>query len=79
MTAIHTPITFEVKAYNAKGVCIDGNTYHTPKLNALGGHWTICQRMAITLGKNKKVKSIRYFMDDVEYVYSSDEFEFVKA
>ena len=52
---------------------------HTPKLNALGGHWTICQRMAITLGKNKKVKSIRYFMDGAEYVYSSNECEFVKA
>lgn len=76
---IHTPITFEVKAYNAKDVCIDSKIYHTPKLNALGGHWTISQRMAISLGKNKKVKSIRYFMDDVEYVYSSDECEFVKV
>ena len=35
--------------------------------------------LTITLGKNKKVKSIRYFMDNAEYVYSSDECEFVKA
>ena len=76
---IHAPITFEVKAYNDKGVCIDSNVYSTPKLNALGGHWTICQRMAVTLGKNKKAKSIRYFMDGAEYVYNSNECEFVKA
>lgn len=75
--AIHTPITFEVKAYNAKGVCIDGNTYHTPKLSAFGGHWTICQRMANTLSKNKKVKTIRYFMNDVEYVYDSEAVDFI--
>ena len=78
MTA-HTPITFEVKGYNAKGICIDGRTYHTPKLNQFGGHWTICQRMAVTLSKNKKVKTIRFFMNDVEYVYSDEEYTFVKA
>lgn len=79
MTTIHTPITFEVKGYNSKGTIVDGHTYHTPKLNALGGHWTICQRIAVTLSKNKKVKSIRFFMDNVEYVYDSEAFEFVKA
>lgn len=76
---LHTPITFEVKAYNSKGVCIDSRTYHTPKLNALAGHWSVCQRMATTLRDNKKVKNIRYFMDNVEYTYKADEYDFVKV
>lgn len=75
----HSPITFEVKGYNSKGVCVDSRTHHTPKLNALGGHWTVCQRMAVTLSKNKKVKLIRYFMEGEEYVYSTDGYTFIKA
>lgn len=78
--AIHTPITFTVKVYNVKGEYLDHRHYHTPKLNVLGGHWNVCQRMATGMLKdNKKAKSVRYFMDDVEYVYNSDEYEFVKA
>ena len=76
---MHTPITFEVKGYDKNGKVVDSRDYHTPKLNTQGGHWTVCQRMAVTLSKNKKVKSIRYFMAGVEYVYDSSEYEFVKA
>lgn len=76
---MHTTITFEVKGYDKNGVCVDSRDYHTPKLNAMGGHWTVCQRMAVTLSKNKKVKTVRYFMDGVEYVYDSEQYEFVKA
>tara|TARA_Y100000114_G_C11764120_1_gene332292 strand:- start:10386 stop:10619 length:234 start_codon:yes stop_codon:yes gene_type:complete len=75
----HTPVTFEVKGYNSKGVCVDSRTYHTPKLNALGGHWMVCQRMASTLLKNRKVKVVRYYMDGIEYVYDADQYEFIKA
>lgn len=77
---MHTPVTFTVKVYNSKGQWLDHSHYHTPKLNAFGGHWAVCQRMATRMLKdNKKAKHVRYFMDDVEYVYSSDECEFVKA
>lgn len=79
-TTTHTPITFTVKVYNAKGEWLDHRHYHTPNLNLLGGHWAICKRMAESMLKaNKKAKSVRYFMDDVEYVYNSKEWEFVKA
>lgn len=76
---MHTPITFEVKGYDKNGKVVDSRDYHIPKLNAQGGHWTVCQRMAVTISKNKKVKTIRYFMDGVEYIYDSSEYEFVKA
>jgi hypothetical protein len=76
---MHTPITFTVKAYNVKGTFVDSDTYHTPKLNQFNGHWCVVQRMATTLLKNKKAKSLRYFMDDVEYTYNVEQCEFVKA
>lgn len=76
---MHTPITFEVKGFDKNGKIIDSRDYHTPKLNQFSGHWAVCQRMAVTLSKNKKVKTIRYFMDGSEYVYNPDECEFVKA
>lgn len=76
---IHTPITFTVKGYDKAGKVADSRTYHTPKLNAFGGHWLVCQRMAETLRKNRKVKSIRYFMDGVEYVFCEKEIDFIKA
>lgn len=76
---MHTPIYFEVKGYDKNGKVIDSRDYHTPKLNQFGGHWTVCQRMAVTLSKNEKVRSIHYFMDGVEYVYDSEQYEFMKA
>lgn len=76
---IHTPITFTVTGYDKASKAIDSRTYHTPKLNDFGGHWLVCQRMAETLKKNRKVKSVRFFMDDIEYVFCETEIDFIKA
>jgi len=76
---VHTPLTFTVTGYDKDSKAIDSLIYHTPKLNAFGGHWLVCQRMAETLRKNRKVKSIRYFMGDVEYVFCETEIDFIET
>lgn len=76
---IYTAITFVVKAFDKNGKLIDSRDYFTPKLNQFNGHWNIVQRMATTLQKNKKVKTIRYYMDDVEYTFNSNTISFDKV
>lgn len=76
---MHTPITFDVKGYDKEGKVVDGTSYHTPKLNAFNGHWCVVGRMMNTIQKNKKVKSVRVFMDGLEYVYNETEYEWVKV
>ena len=75
--ANHTPITFVVKGYDKTGKFVDSRDYFTPKLNQFNGHWCIVQRMASTIIKNKKVASVRYWMDEVEYTYNDKACEFV--
>lgn len=76
---MHQPITFDLKGYDKDGKVVDGNSYHTPKLNAFNGHWCVVRRMMNTIQKNKKVKSVRVFVDNAEYVYNETEYEWVKA
>lgn len=77
---MHTPILFTVKVYDAKGNWLSHEHYNTPKLKEDNGHWVVCQRMASTLLKNyKKAKTVKFFMNDVEYVYDAEQYEFVKA
>ncbi len=76
---MHAPIYFQVKGLDKNGKVVDGRDYNTPKLNGMNGHWCVVQRMATTVLKNKKVKTVKYFMDGVEYVYDADEYEFKKA
>jgi len=76
---VHKPITFAVIGYDKTSKAIDSRVYHTPKLNAFNGHWLVCQRMAETLKKNRKVESVRFFMDDVEYAFCETELDFIRA
>lgn len=76
---MHTPYHFEVKGFDKSGKVVDSRDYHTPKLTAQNGHWNIVERMAITVKKNRKVKSVKYYMDGAEYVFDPVEIEFRKA
>lgn len=68
-------ITFTVKGYDKNGKYIDVQHYDTHKLHELNGHWRVVARMAEFLKRNKKVKTLRYFVDNVEHAWSDEEME----
>lgn len=58
--------------YNKAGKRVDCRTHQTHVLNSDNRHWCVAQRMAKTVGDNKKVKTVRLFLDGVEYALSKD-------
>lgn len=69
--------TFEVKSYDKRGECVSVVRHHCQTLNAHNGHWLIVQRIANKLKEHKKVIEVKVFLDDIEYIYDSFEFEYV--
>lgn len=73
-----TIYNIDVVGYGSTGKRVDGRTHQTHVLNADNRHWCVAQRMAKAVSENKKVKTVRYFLDGVEYALSED-YEMVKT
>lgn len=45
----------------------------------MNGHWCVVGRMVLGIKHNKKVKEVKVYMEDVEYVYSEEMYSYVPA
>lgn len=67
--------TFTVKGFDSKGALVTAQHYDTQKLHALNGHWQVVDRMAETVKKSRKVKTVRFYMNGVEHVWNTKSLE----